>query len=528
MQIREKAAISSDKVTAKVQPGDLIDGKYQIEAELGQGGMGRVLAATHVTLGSTVAIKLLKTEALKFPEVPRRFLREARSASRLRSEHVVRVSDIGQLPTGEPYMVMEMLHGIDLAAMIEQGAVPPGAAVEYIAQACQGLAEAHALGMVHRDIKPANLFVTRRPNGAPLVKVLDFGIATAAAGDVDHNLTTTLTVIGSPSYMSPEQLRAARDVDPRSDIWSLGVTLYELLSGEQPFVAPTLTALTLKIVSEPHTPLRNVPRELTAIVERCLAKEREDRFANVAELAAALAPLFPNGRVHAEMVAGSLSGAVPPTLHGIESSAAISAAAAAAGSAATAYSAGPSPPTTTTDLSAGESAPMRQRPRRRRALWIGVGAAMAGAIVTAGIMLSQRRASIAAPTPAVAPPPDVAAPAPAPAPGPGPVPMVTPIEPAPAPAPPPEPPPAPAPETAPPVPAPAPVTETAPPPPVKRPVKPPVKRPPAKPEVKPPRDPRTPVEPPDYTKPPVKDPPKEPSKEPVKKPCAPNDPTCGL
>src|SRR5688572_28212322 len=187
--------------------------------------MGRVLAASHIALGSTVAIKVLKSEALKFPEVPRRFMREARAAGRLRSEHVVRVMDVGQLPTGEPFMVMEMLHGVDLSTMIKHGPVPPEAAVEFIAQACEGLAEAHAMGMVHRDIKPANLFVTRRPNGAPLVKVLDFGIATAATGDVDHRLTSTLTVIGSPSYMSPEQLRAARDVDARSDIWSLGITL---------------------------------------------------------------------------------------------------------------------------------------------------------------------------------------------------------------------------------------------------------------------------------------------------------------
>jgi serine/threonine-protein kinase len=509
-------------VTASVQPGDVIDGKYQVEAELGEGGMGRVLAATHVTLGSAVAIKLLKTEVLRFAEVPRRFMREARAASRLRGEHVARVTDIGQLATGEPYMVMERLHGTDLSTMIEQGPVPPAEAVEYIAQACQGLAEAHAMGMVHRDVKPANLFVTRRPNGAPLVKLLDFGIATAAIGEVDHNLTTTLTVIGSPSYMSPEQLRAARDVDARSDIWSLGVTLYELLAGEQPFVAPTLTALTLKIVSEPHVSLERVSRPLAAIVDRCLAKEREDRFGNVAELAAALAPLLPNGRVHAEMVAGSL--------HGVGSSAALGAASGTDGSAGSipVVSGGRraispsslSPPATTTDLTAGESAPMQSRPRRR-GVWLALGAVMAGAIATTGIVLSQRKASSAAPPPAAAAsPPAVEAPPPAPPPAPA----VTPPEPAPAPPPPPPPP---APEAA---PAEQPAKQPARRAPVKRtPVKrTPVKRTPVKP---PARDPRAPIEPPDYTAPakePVKDPPREPSKEPVKKPCAPNDPTCGL
>jgi serine/threonine-protein kinase len=303
--------------------------------------------------------------------------------------------------------------------------------------------------------------------------------------------------------MSPEQLRAARDVDARSDIWSLGATLYELLSGTQPFIAPTLTALSLKIVGEPHAPLQDVPRELAAIVDRCLAKERQDRFANVAELAAALAPLFPNGRVHAEMVAGSLWHAVPPTLHGLESSAALAVVPA------------PPLPSTTTDLTAGESAPMRPRPRRRAA-WIALGVAMAGAITMTGIVLSQRSTGSASPTsPAAAPPPILEA-APPPAPEVAPPPIPTPV-PAVSP-PPPEPAPAPPPETA---PAPPPVKKTVP-----RPL---VKRPPVKPPVKPPtRDPRAPIEPPDYTTDPVKDPPRAPPSEPVKKPCAPNDPACGL
>jgi eukaryotic-like serine/threonine-protein kinase len=566
MQIRERTAFSSARVSP-VRPGDVIDGKYQIEAELGEGGMGRVLAASHMTIGSTVAIKLLKTEALKYPEVPRRFMREARAAGRLRSEHVVRVTDVGQLATGEPYMVMEMLHGVDLSTRLKQGGVPPAHAVEYIVQACEGLAEAHAMGMVHRDVKPANLFLTQRPNGAALIKLLDFGIATAATGDVDHNLTSTLTVIGSPSYMSPEQLRAARDVDPRSDIWSLGVTLYELLTGEQPFVGPTLTALTLKIVGEPHAPIHGIPLELSAIVDRCLHKEREQRFANVAQLAEALAPFSPNGRIAADMVAGSLSQGSAPTLLGMESSSRMGVpASGSAGHRAAAHKSGPvgypaqpsgsagypahqsgpagypsvpargptpppyqRTPTTTTDLTAGESAPMKSR--SRRGAWIAISSAVAvGAIaVTVAVVMTSRDRPGTSPSNA----PQVVTPSADPPPSPiarPPEPIAKPAEPAPAPEP--EPMAAkPAPEPAEPEPKTAPEPKTViEPKVVEKPprVKPPRKRPhPIKTITPPVKDPpKVPVVDPPVKDPPVKDPP---VKDPPKKvPCAPNDPRCGL
>ena len=274
----------------RVQPGDVIDGKYEVDLVVGEGGMGSVVAATHRVLGTTVAIKILKREGANNPEVARRFLREARAASRLRGEHVVQVQDIGTLPTGEPYMVMQMLHGADLASVIKAGPVAIGAAADYIIQACEGLAEAHALGMVHRDIKPGNLFLTQRPNGEPLVKVLDFGIATAAHGEIDRRLTMTNMVMGSPNYMSPEQLRSTRDVDVRSDVWSLGVTLYEMLAGKNPFEGPTFTALTIMIATEPHQSLSVVAPELSAIVDRCLEKNPDDRYQTVADLAVALAP----------------------------------------------------------------------------------------------------------------------------------------------------------------------------------------------------------------------------------------------
>jgi eukaryotic-like serine/threonine-protein kinase len=459
-----------------LQAGDVIDQKYRIEAQLGEGGMGRVLAATHVELGSTVAIKILKKDALSHPEVPARFMREARAAGRLRNEHVVRVVDVGRLASGEPYMVMEMLHGHDLATRLERGALEPARAVEYIVQACEGLAEAHALGMVHRDVKPANLFVTQKPNGTPLVKVLDFGIATAAAGEVDHRLTTTQSVIGSPSYMSPEQLRATRDVDVRSDIWSLGVTLYELLADRQPFIAPTITALSLKIVSDPHPPIDGIPPALMAVVDRCLAKDREARFANVSELADALAPLFPNGLVAAEMVSGAFRQAVPPTL--MESSPAVDPAAAA------------SWPQSTTSFTAGESAAALPRKKRGKGWWLALGAvAMAGlgaaAMLGFGGLMSKPATSPAAAA----------------------KPIVTPIiEPVHVDAPPPPPP----------------VEEAPPPAPVEEPVVVVEDKPKKKP--RPVKKPKPAVIAP-VTKP---DPPTPPVEKPRPQPCLPSDPTCGL
>ena len=494
--------------------GDVIDGKYRVEALIGEGGMGRVVAATHLAIGSTVAIKILKKEALATPEVPKRFLREARAAGRLRSEHVVKVIDLGTLPTGEPFMVMEMLHGKDLGQHLDIGGpIPIPFAVECVVQACEGLAEAHSHGMVHRDIKPANLFVTNRPNGAPLVKVLDFGIATAAAGDFDHRLTATQSVMGSPSYMSPEQLRAARDVDARSDIWALGVTLYEVISGKQPFVGASLTALSISIVSDPHRPLEGQPRELVKIIDRCLAKDASARFANVAELSTALAPFMPNGTAAAELVAGSLhqlSSSAPLTLHGLDQSR----------SRPLSVSTDP-PPISTTQMASGETGtelPIASSGRRWG--WIAGGLVAVAAGVVAVLVLNNYQATDAPsgePAKAAAP-------------------VVSPIK-SPEPAPPqPTPPPPPDPVKTDPVPAgpgtmgkileegskpePAPTqTEPAPPEPKKVTPKKRPKREPAKEPVKEPREPKEPKEP--------KVGPVDPE-PPVKTPCSPSDPTCGL
>ena len=203
---------------APVEVGEVVAGKYRVDRVLGTGGMGVVLAATQVDLDRRVAIKFLLPAALKNPEVVARFSREARSAAKIQSEHVARVIDVGVLPTGAPYMVMEYLDGSDLAQRISAGErLPLAEAVRYVLEACEALAEAHAAGIVHRDLKPANLFLARRPDRTSSVKVLDFGISKSPVGD--GGITSTQAVMGSPLYMSPEQLVSAKRVDHRTDIW---------------------------------------------------------------------------------------------------------------------------------------------------------------------------------------------------------------------------------------------------------------------------------------------------------------------
>jgi serine/threonine-protein kinase len=310
---------------AGVEPGQILLGKYRIERVLGMGGMGVVVAATHVTLEERVAIKFLLPQALSNGEAVKRFLREARAAVRIKSEHVARVTDVGQLENGAPYMIMEYLDGADLGAVAQKhGALPIEEAVEYVLQACEALAEAHALGIVHRDLKPANLFLVRRADGTPSVKVLDFGISKVsgmAASGSDLGMTKTTTVMGSPLYMSPEQMASSKDVDARTDIWALGAILYELLSGTVPFQADTITQLCVMILQQSPPALRNVrpdaPEGLQTVIIRSLAKDRNLRYANIAEFAHALAPFAPRRarlsieRVSRVMESAGLSGSQP-------------------------------------------------------------------------------------------------------------------------------------------------------------------------------------------------------------------------
>jgi eukaryotic-like serine/threonine-protein kinase len=268
--------------------GVVLAGKYRVERVLGQGGMGVVVKALHLQLNQPVAMKFLLPEVLGNQQVVQRFLREAQAAVRLKSEHVARVIDVGSLESGAPYMVLEYLEGSDLS-IFPRAQLSIGIVVDLMLQACEALAEAHSLGIVHRDIKPANFFLTRGSDGAPLLKVLDFGISKAPS--TGSNLTATQSVMGTPAYMSPEQMRSSRDVDHRSDIWSLGVVLYELLQGAPPFGGDTFSSMVLKVVTDPLPRMTvQLPGDLEAIVYHCLEKDPARRFQNVAELAQMLAP----------------------------------------------------------------------------------------------------------------------------------------------------------------------------------------------------------------------------------------------
>ncbi len=274
-----------------VEPGQILLGKYRVERLLGQGGMGLVIRAHHTSLEKPVAIKILRSEMLARPTTVKRFLREARAAAKLRSEHVCRVLDVGTLEDDAPYMVMEFMEGSDLRDLLHRhGRLAPDVAVDLMLQACEALAEAHSHGIIHRDLKLANLFLARKSNGSMSLKVLDFGISKAPS-EVDEEMTQTHTILGTPAYMSPEQMRSAKYVDARSDIWSLGVVLFELLEGRRPFQGTAYSDLCLRVSLDPTPAMTaTLPPGLDAVVARCLSKSPDQRYQNVAELAAALTP----------------------------------------------------------------------------------------------------------------------------------------------------------------------------------------------------------------------------------------------
>jgi eukaryotic-like serine/threonine-protein kinase len=274
--------------------GDVLAGKYRVDKILGIGGMGMVVAATHLEIDQRVALKFM-LPASDTPDTSARFLREARAAGRLNSDHVCRVMDVGRFDSGAPYIVMEYLQGQNLGAVLRRrGPMRVSEAVDYLLQAIEGIAEAHAHGIIHRDLKPDNLFLHKRNDGGAIVKVLDFGISKASAPGVS---TSTGDIMGSPAYMAPEQMESTRSVDQRADVWSLGVVLYQMVTGKPPFRGDTLPLVCLAVVNdapEPMSAIRDdLPDGFEAVVMRCLQKEPGERFVDVGELAQALAPFGP-------------------------------------------------------------------------------------------------------------------------------------------------------------------------------------------------------------------------------------------
>jgi serine/threonine-protein kinase len=285
-----------------VEIGEVLREKYLIEQVLGQGGVGIVFAAHNLELDERVALKFLRADVAHDPDVILRFAQEAKASASIKSEYVARVFDVGTTRKGVPFLVMEYLAGRDLSSEVEKGGpLPMRDAVEYVIQACDALASAHAKGIVHRDIKPENLFLVDRGDSIPVIKVLDFGISKAVlTGSVFGAAMVPLgpgKIMGSPLYMSPEQIRSTDCVDPRGDIWSLGIVLYELLTGVTPFNGETLEEVFKNIKEGEPTPLTvhkpKLPEELNAIIFRCIAKKPADRYKNVAELAIELLPFAP-------------------------------------------------------------------------------------------------------------------------------------------------------------------------------------------------------------------------------------------
>ena len=283
----------TDPPAPSVRIGEVLAGKYEVVDHIGQGGMGYVFEGLHRGLGQRVAIKVLRKQRGHDEEMIARFEREARAAAKLKSEHTARVMDVDVLEDGTPFMVMELLEGHDLETeLCRFGKLPIAHAVDLVLQACSAMAEAHQRGIVHRDLKPPNLFLCPRGDGVT-VKLLDFGISKMET-EGQKSVTQTSSSLGTPLYMSPEQIRSAKHVDERTDIWSLGVILYELIAGTTPFEADSPTAVIAAITADAPVPLvqtaSDVPEALSMIVMKALEKHPDRRWRSVDAFAKALAP----------------------------------------------------------------------------------------------------------------------------------------------------------------------------------------------------------------------------------------------
>jgi serine/threonine-protein kinase len=421
--------------------GTILLGRYRIDGVLGRGGMGVVYAAHHTFMDQRVALKLLSSQALTSPDAAQRFLNEARNAAKIPGENACRILDVGLLDTGMPYIAMEYLEGKSLEAIAtERRFVEPNDAARWVLEALLAVAHAHARGIIHRDLKPSNLLLAHRDDGSTVVKVLDFGIS-KSLNPSQQGLTTTRGFLGSPAYMAPEHIRSPRAVDVRADIWSLGVVLYELTSGSQPYEVEELGELLASILEREPTPLASrraeIPPDFCDIVHRCLAKNRDWRFQNVAELAAALAPYAGNeGTVLAERVrralaagaeskprasladnSGSLPAVAAVTGPGVHSQPAAAARSDAANVPAGARVDAPAPQAPVVTGTALTHSTSRRIGRRRSVTWVAGGAGLlCGIAIAATLVVSARHrtppravpASSLAPTPA---PPQPAAPA---------------------------------------------------------------------------------------------------------------------
>jgi serine/threonine protein kinase len=295
--------------------GDILAGKYRVEGTLGAGGMGIVFAATHLDLERLVAVKVMRAEMGEHPGAVERLLLEAKLAARFRNEHVCKVLDVGTLENGAPYIVMEYLEGVDLATLLsQQGPLDAETAVDFILEVCEALTEAHTSQIVHRDLKPENLFVARSMDGTPCIKVLDFGISKQlGVHGPSRNLTNPSAALGSPYYMAPEQMRSARDVDARADIWAVGAILFELLLGLQAFAGETLPEVCANVLNTRPPRVCEINPELAGaladVIDCCLNKDASLRFSDVGELALALAPFgSPKAQKSLERIERALTG----------------------------------------------------------------------------------------------------------------------------------------------------------------------------------------------------------------------------
>lgn len=302
-----------------ITTGTLLEGKYLVGRIIGSGAVGIVFEAKNVELDETIAIKCLRPEMLVDKAMVARFAREAKAAAAIKSEYVATVYDVGTTEDGVPYIVMEYLDGKDLGTVVtESGTIGPRTAVEYALQVCEALAVAHSKGIVHRDIKPENLLLTERAGGMRIVKVLDFGISkTALTGSIFQHelpLVKTVNLMGTPLYMSPEQVRVSGSVDVRSDIWSLGMVIYEILTGQTAFDGQSITEICAAILESPPKPLAlqrtDLPSGLVDVISKCLEKDVNKRYQNIAELALALMPFGPKRtRLNVERAVAVLRGA---------------------------------------------------------------------------------------------------------------------------------------------------------------------------------------------------------------------------